>query len=160
MVGQSGMSDTLISFAAGSGSPFGGGDLVDRVLSDTDGRRMVEQLLREQKEVALDLLSAHRHLVAALRDALIDRHELIGHEITDVLVQAKQEQVGQEQARSRPLDGSDHYPFIEQAGAFWEAVVASLPSAEIRERRRRPAAGSWWRDPCRRATAAGSPGTA
>jgi cell division protease FtsH len=98
MVGQSGMSDTLISFSAGNGSPFGGGDLVDRVLSDTDGRRMVEELLREQKEVALDLLSTHRHLVAALRDALIDRHELIGHEITDVLVQAGQVQAGQVQA--------------------------------------------------------------
>ena len=28
---------------------------------------------------------ANRHLVEALRDALLERHELIGHEITDVL---------------------------------------------------------------------------
>jgi ATP-dependent Zn protease len=89
MVGQSGMSDTLISFAAGQGSPFGGGDVIDRVLSDGEGRRMVEELLRAQKDVALGLLSANRHLVAALRDALIERHELIGHEITDILAQAQ-----------------------------------------------------------------------
>ena len=34
------------------------------------------------------LLEQHRHLVEALRDALIARHELIGHEITDVLERA------------------------------------------------------------------------
>jgi ATP-dependent Zn protease len=92
MVGQAGMADTLISYAVGNGSPLGGGDLAHRVLSDAEGRRMVEQLLREQKEIALDLLSANRHLVAALRDALVERHELIGHEITDVLRRARQEE--------------------------------------------------------------------
>jgi cell division protease FtsH len=90
MVGQAGMSDTLISYAAAHGSPFGG-DLVERVLSDGEGRRMVEEVLREQKDIALELLAANRHLVAALRDALIERHELIGHEITDVLQQARDE---------------------------------------------------------------------
>jgi hypothetical protein len=38
-----------------------------------------------QKERARGLLEANRHLVVALRDALLVRHELIGHEITDVL---------------------------------------------------------------------------
>jgi cell division protease FtsH len=109
MVGQAGMSDTLISFGAGNGSPFGGGGLVDRVLSDTEARRMVEELLRGQKEIALGLLSANRHLVAALRDALIDRHELIGHEITDVLERAGQERAAdvvdlREDAVRRELD--------------------------------------------------------
>jgi cell division protease FtsH len=90
MVGQAGMSDTLISYAAGNGSGLGG-NLIDRVLSDGEGRRMVEELLREQKEIALELISANRHLVAALRDALIERHELIGREITDVLQRAQAE---------------------------------------------------------------------
>ena len=31
------------------------------------------------------LLETNQHLVAALRDALLERHELIGREITDVL---------------------------------------------------------------------------
>ncbi|HET9657076.1 MAG TPA: AAA family ATPase [Kineosporiaceae bacterium] len=90
MVGAAGMSDTLISFAAGGSSPFGG-DLFSRVLGDAEGRRMVEELLQAQKSVALELLSAKRHLVAALRDALIERHELIGSEITDLLARAEDE---------------------------------------------------------------------
>ena len=35
------------------------------------------------------LLEANQHLVAALRDALLDRHELIGSEITEVLEAAR-----------------------------------------------------------------------
>ncbi|MGI8535951.1 MAG: hypothetical protein ACR2K2_05525 [Mycobacteriales bacterium] len=34
------------------------------------------------------LLGAHRHLVEALRDALLEREELVGKEITDVLERA------------------------------------------------------------------------
>ena len=89
MVGQAGMGDTLVSFAAVQGSAFSDSGLVGRVLGDTDGRRMVERLLREQKEFVRSLLDDHRHLVEALRDALLDRHELIGHEITDVLLEAR-----------------------------------------------------------------------
>ncbi|HZI98675.1 MAG TPA: AAA family ATPase [Actinomycetales bacterium] len=84
MVGAAGMADTLVSFAAIE-SGLGGGNLVARVLSDAEGRRMVEALLVEAKEYVSRLLEANRHLVEALRDALVERHELIGHEITDVL---------------------------------------------------------------------------
>jgi hypothetical protein len=35
--------------------------------------------------VARELLSTNRHLVAALRDALLERAELVGSEITAVL---------------------------------------------------------------------------
>ncbi|MGL5857171.1 MAG: AAA family ATPase [Angustibacter sp.] len=89
MVGASGMVGTLVSYAAVQGSAFADQGVVGRVLSDTEGRRMVEELLQEQRQVVRDLLSRHRHLVAALRDALLDRHELIGHEITDVLEAAR-----------------------------------------------------------------------
>jgi hypothetical protein len=34
------------------------------------------------------MLDEHRHVVEALRDALIARDELIGHEIIDVIVRA------------------------------------------------------------------------
>jgi ATP-dependent Zn protease len=85
MVGAAGMSETLISFAAIQGSALSGENLVGRVLGDAEGRRMVEQLLRGQKEFVRGLLGRNRHLVVALRDALLERHELIGHEITDVL---------------------------------------------------------------------------
>jgi cell division protease FtsH len=89
MVGAAGMCDTLVSFAAIETSGLSGGNLVARVLGDAEGRRMVAELLAAQKEHVIGLLGAHRHLVEALRDALLERHELIGHEITDVLRRAQ-----------------------------------------------------------------------
>jgi cell division protease FtsH len=88
MVGACGMTDTLISYAAVESGPFADTGIVGRVLADPEGRRRVEDLLRAQKAVVGDLLDRNRHLVAALRDALLDRHELIGAEITDVLERA------------------------------------------------------------------------
>ena len=89
MVGSAGMAGTLVSFAAVQQGAFADGNLVSRVLGDSEGRRLVENLLSEQKESVRELLGRHRHLVAALRDALLERHELIGHEITDVLEAAR-----------------------------------------------------------------------
>jgi cell division protease FtsH len=85
MVGQAGMAGTLVSFSAVQGSSLSDPGLVGRVLADGDGRRMVEELLHEQRQEVRNLLAGNRHLVAALRDALVERHELIGSEITDVL---------------------------------------------------------------------------
>ncbi|WP_432491566.1 AAA family ATPase [Kineococcus gypseus] len=85
MVGAAGMAGTLVSFTAVQNGALADGNLVARVLGDAEGRRLVEALLTEQKEAVRELLGRHRHLVAALRDALLERHELIGHEITDVL---------------------------------------------------------------------------
>ncbi|MDQ1294226.1 MAG: cell division protease FtsH [Actinomycetota bacterium] len=88
MVGLSGMAGKLVSFAAVRPG-LGGDDVVGRVLGDAEGRRLVEDLLAEQKRRAAQLLEQNRHLVAALRDALLERHELIGHEIEDVLTTAR-----------------------------------------------------------------------
>ena len=85
MVGAAGMVNTLVSLAAVQASTFTDTNLVGRVLADRESRTAVEELLQEQKLKAKSLLEAHRHLVEALRDALLERHELIGHEITDVL---------------------------------------------------------------------------
>lgn len=87
MVGSAGMAGSLVSLAAAGGGPLDSG-LTGRVLGDDRGRRQVEDLLTRQKAVTSGLLEQHRHLVEALRDALIARHELIGHEITDVLERA------------------------------------------------------------------------
>ncbi|GAA4981390.1 AAA family ATPase [Kineococcus glutinatus] len=89
MVGAAGMAGTLISFAAVQGPALSEGNLVSRVLGDAEGRRLVEGLLAEQKVAVTELLSRNRHLVEALRDALLQRHELIGSEITDVLEAAR-----------------------------------------------------------------------
>jgi ATP-dependent Zn protease len=93
MVGQAGMDSTLVSFSAAPASAFGGGDLVSRVLADTNARELVESLLARQKQEVTDLLAENRHLVAALRDALMELHELIGHEIEDVLAAARDARV-------------------------------------------------------------------
>jgi ATP-dependent Zn protease len=89
MVGAAGMTDTLISYAAVQGSALSDTNLVGRVLSDKDGRERVERILQEQKSHTRALLHENRHLVEALRDALTERHELIGREITDVLEEAQ-----------------------------------------------------------------------
>ena len=85
MIGSCGMGSSLISFGAVEQGALGGSNLVGRVLGDNRGRDAVENLLAEQKIVIRSKLEANMHLVAALRDALLERHELIGHEITDVL---------------------------------------------------------------------------
>ena len=77
MVGAAGMDGTLVTHP--------GGDLLERVLGDRDSRSQVEALLARQKAEVRVLLAANRHLVEALRDALLERHELIGEEIGDVL---------------------------------------------------------------------------
>ena len=45
--------------------------------------------MQEQKLKTTALLEENRHLIEALRDALLERHELIGHEITDILEAAQ-----------------------------------------------------------------------
>ncbi len=85
MVGSAGMSDSLVSLAAVQNSAFSDTNLVGRVLGDRDSRARVEELLQQQKTVVRGLLAEHRHLVEALRDALLERHELVGREITEVL---------------------------------------------------------------------------
>ncbi len=89
MVGAAGMMDTLISFGAITGGGFNEPNLVARVLGDSDGRDMVEKVLQQMKAEVQVLLADNKHLVEALRDALLERNELIGTEITDVLVQAQ-----------------------------------------------------------------------
>jgi ATP-dependent Zn protease len=85
MVGAAGMAGTLVSYAAVQGSAFSDTNLVGRVLGDGQGRARVEEMLQEQKVRIKGRLEANQHLVAALRDALLDRDELVGREIAAVL---------------------------------------------------------------------------
>ncbi len=88
MVGAVGMGGSLVSLAAVQNGALADSNLVGRVLSDPSGRAAVESILADQKQVARELLNANRHLVEALRDALIARHELVGREIRDVIAAA------------------------------------------------------------------------
>ena len=83
MVGALGMGPMLISLeAANVGN---GADLVAKVLSSDYGRDDTEEILRARKASVEALIGRNRHLVEALRDALLEREELIGGEILDVL---------------------------------------------------------------------------
>lgn len=84
MVGSLGMSDSLISFRSISNGMIGG-NLASRVLADKDAREAVDNLLATQKREVTRLLAANRHLIEALRDALLEREELIDNDILDVL---------------------------------------------------------------------------
>ncbi len=85
MIGAHGMEGSLVSYLAVQNSAFSDTNIVGRVLADDRGREATEALLQRHKAVALALLGANRHLVEALRDALLEHEELIGPQITDVL---------------------------------------------------------------------------
>jgi ATP-dependent Zn protease len=82
MVGQFGMAGSLISFEAVEASA----GIVHKVLADKDARAAVDRILNQAKNEVYRLLDENRHLVEALRDALLVRHELVGEEILEVLV--------------------------------------------------------------------------
>ncbi len=88
MVGAVGMGGSLVSLAAVQQGALADSNLVGRVLSDPSGRAAVEAILSDQKQVARELLNANRHIVEALRDALIERHELVGRQIGEVIESA------------------------------------------------------------------------
>jgi ATP-dependent Zn protease len=85
MVGAVGMGGSLVSLAAVQQGALADSNLVGRVLSDPAGRAAVEAILSDQKQVARELLDANRHIGEALRDALIERHELVGRQIREVI---------------------------------------------------------------------------
>jgi cell division protease FtsH len=87
MVGSLGLGGSLISYRALNSGPLGG-NLVARVLGDPTGRQHVDRLLDDAKQQAIRLLSQNRHVVEALRDALVERNELIDREIIDVIERA------------------------------------------------------------------------
>jgi ATP-dependent Zn protease len=85
MVGSFGMAGSLISFDAVSEGGIGSRNLVAKVLSDTEGKQRVEDILADQRARVSALLEEHQDVVFALRDALIERDELVGDEIREVI---------------------------------------------------------------------------
>jgi ATP-dependent Zn protease len=85
MVGSLGMGSTLIS-AAALDMP---GNIVTKVTAVDSGREEVEQLLRGAKDKVRTMLENNRTVIEALRDSLLERDELVGNEILDVIASAK-----------------------------------------------------------------------
>jgi cell division protease FtsH len=82
MVGSFGMAGSLISLEAVRGN---GANIVAKVLSDETCRQRVDEILDEARDAVHSTLSQRAYLVEALRDALLERDELIGPEIEQVL---------------------------------------------------------------------------
>jgi ATP-dependent Zn protease len=91
MVGSLGMGGSLISYDAAAVS--GAGNVVAKVLANDSARTSVEEILDDAKAVAAGLLHDHAHVLEALRDALLEREELVGEEILDVIRRATGEVV-------------------------------------------------------------------
>jgi cell division protease FtsH len=92
MVGSFGMKDTLISYDLMAGPP--GANVVAKVLASESGREAVEEILQESKAEVTRLIEDNRYIVEALRDALLDRDELLGDEILEVIGAAEMEALG------------------------------------------------------------------
>ncbi len=88
MVGSMGMGESLISYRALDGGPLAG-NLAATVLGDEHGRVAVDRLLAEQKQEVTTLLAGNRHIIEALRDALLERNELVDEEIIEVVEAAQ-----------------------------------------------------------------------
>jgi ATP-dependent Zn protease len=86
MVGSYGMASSLISLEA-SRAP---GDLVSKALSDEPSRQAMEAFLVSARKGAREIITAQRHVVEALRDALLEHDELIGDEIAAVIQKASE----------------------------------------------------------------------
>ena len=80
-VGVYGMGRSLISAAASGPGPYGEVDPIGTVLSDGDRRREVDAILNDCRDNVRNLLLKKRHVVEGVRDALLEREELVGDEI-------------------------------------------------------------------------------
>ncbi len=91
MIGACGMGTSLISVAA-AGNGYLEGSLVDKVLGDKDARAELDALLMGSCDSAKAIVLEHAAVVEGLRDALLERDELVGAEITDVIEMALRRQ--------------------------------------------------------------------
>ena len=89
MVGSFGMGNSLVSYEAVRNGPHDGPNIVAKVLSNDETKKEVDDILRKHKDQVAYLLEANKDLVEALRDALLDREELMGDEIMQVLDEAQ-----------------------------------------------------------------------
>src|SRR5579883_883166 len=78
MVGSMGMDGTLFSYEAIIAPQA---NIVAKLASSDGGQDRVEALLERARGEVRDMMDRNRHVVEALRDALLEKEELIGEEI-------------------------------------------------------------------------------
>jgi ATP-dependent Zn protease len=82
MVGSMGMEGTLFSYEA-IAAPHA--NLVAKLAASEGGQERVEELLSGARDQVRKMLNRNRHVIEHLRDALLERDELIGPEILDAI---------------------------------------------------------------------------
>jgi ATP-dependent Zn protease len=85
-VGSMGMAGSLFSYEA---LVTPGGNLPAKVSAVEEGREAIEGILDGAHKRVSVVLDEHRRIVEALRDALLERDELVGEEILDVIGSAR-----------------------------------------------------------------------
>ena len=88
MVGSFGMAGSLISYEAVTDGPLARSNLVGKVLGDHETRQKVEDILEAQRERVRAVLAENRDVHTALRDALVERDELVRDDILGVVEKA------------------------------------------------------------------------
>jgi cell division protease FtsH len=83
-VGLFGMGKSLISVGALQPSMMDG-DPIRNVLSDPERRKEIDDLLNSCRRQVRQLLESKRHVVEGIREALLEREELIGDEIEELM---------------------------------------------------------------------------
>jgi ATP-dependent Zn protease len=86
MVGSLGMGGSHISLSA-IATP-GAANTVAKVLATDEGKEAVNDILDNAHKAVTEMLSSNRFLVEHLRDALLERDELVGEQITEVIAEA------------------------------------------------------------------------
>ncbi len=85
MVGSMGMAGSLVSYEA---VQTGHANLVAKVISTDEGRERIDEVLEAARTRVRAMLDANRPVVEALRDALLERDELVGEDILAVITAA------------------------------------------------------------------------
>src|SRR6266511_3595209 len=115
MLGMLGMGDNLISYGVLNENPYGGGPLT-AILGDKNNREAIAKLLMECKQEAVDLLRRNEPAVRALAERLLEKDEVQGEEIEDLM---KAKAVARATPAFRPvleLHGQDwHQPALVEA---------------------------------------------
>jgi cell division protease FtsH len=88
MVGSFGMGGSLISYDAVANGPFSSSNIVSKVLANEKTKARVEDILEAQRERVRAVMAENSDVHAALRDALLDRDELVRDQIVDVIEKA------------------------------------------------------------------------
>jgi cell division protease FtsH len=98
-VGLFGMGKTLSSVGAMAPTMLDG-DPIRAVLGDRERKKEVDELLESCRKQVTSLLREKRHVVEGIRDALLDREELIGDEIEEIMAE-----LGEREPMPLPVGG-------------------------------------------------------